>query len=143
MASSLFLVPYGLWINSRVRQIFLPCFLFVFFFSFLPHKELRFIFYVLPIFNVAAAATCDRIWKNRGKSFAHALISVAVIFHIVVNGVTSTGMLIASSKNYPGGNALLKLQDIEPATSKVNLHIDVYAAQTGISRFLEVSPNWT
>ncbi|CAG7725517.1 unnamed protein product [Allacma fusca] len=121
MATSVLLVPYGF---------------------FLPHKELRFIFYVIPVFNVAAAATCDRLWKNRGKSFVHALISVGVIFHLVVNGVFSTGMLIVSSKNYPGGNALLKLHQVESLDSKLNLHIDVYSAQTGISRFMELSPNW-
>lgn len=72
----------------------------------------------------------------------HALIAVGVIFHIVLNGVISTGSVIISSKNYPGGNALLKLHDIEPRDAEVNVHIDVYAAQTGVSRFIEMSPAW-
>jgi len=142
LASSMLLVPYGLLVDSRIRSYFRPCFFFVFFFSFLPHKELRFVFYVIPIFNVAAAATCNKLWSNRGKSFLHALISVGVIFHIVVNCVVSTGMLIVSSKNYSGGTALLKLHKIESLDARLNIHIDVYAAQTGVSRFLEISPAW-
>lgn len=142
MASSFVLLPFGVFMDQRVRRFFTPCFLFVFFFSFLPHKELRFILYVIPIFNVGAAVVCNRIWSNRGKSFVHALISVGVIFHIVCNGVFSTGSLIVSSKNYPGGSALVKLQQMEPLNANMNVHIDVYAAQTGISRFLEASPHW-
>ncbi len=54
----------------------------------------------------------------------------------------STALLTVSSKNYPGGNALLKLHQLEHLSSPLNIHIDVYSAQTGVSRFIELSPYW-
>jgi hypothetical protein len=33
-----------------------------------------------------------------------------------------------------GGEAIMVLQNVEPADSQVRLHIDVFSAQTGISR---------
>jgi alpha-1,6-mannosyltransferase len=142
LLASTFLIPLGLFFSPRIRVLVTPCLIFVFLFSFLPHKELRFIFYVIPVLNVAVAGACDHLWKNRGKGFIQALLSVGLIFHIVLNGVLSTGFLIVSTKNYPGGNALLALHSWESTNSPVNVHIDVYSAQTGVSRFLELSPHW-
>lgn len=61
MAASIFLVPIGLYLDERVRKLVIPALLFVFFYSFLPHKELRFIIYVYPFLNVAAAIACNRM----------------------------------------------------------------------------------
>ena len=55
----------------------------------------------------------------------------------------SAMMLYISSHNYPGGAALMQLQEIESPKAAVNVHIDVYAAQTGVSRFLQVNDGWT
>lgn len=136
MTSSLVLVPLGLWWNPRVRILVAAALGFVFLFSFLPHKELRFIIYIFPLLNVAAAAACDTLWKNRGKSFFRALLAVGIIFMIVLNGVLSTGFLIVSSKNYPGGNALLAMHRLEDSFTNLNIHIDVHSAQTGVSRWV-------
>lgn len=59
----MFLVPIGLALDDRVRKIILPTFGFVLLFSILPHKELRFIIYAFPFFNVAAATTCHRMYS--------------------------------------------------------------------------------
>jgi alpha-1,6-mannosyltransferase len=60
---SLFLVPFSLR-RSEMRtkvvwKLLVPAFGFVFVYSFLPHKELRFIMYVIPLINALAAKAMD------------------------------------------------------------------------------------
>ncbi|KAI4468192.1 glycosyltransferase [Holotrichia oblita] len=61
MGASVFLIPVGLYVDERVRKIFIPTVIFVFIYSFLPHKELRFIMYAFPFLNVVAASACHRM----------------------------------------------------------------------------------
>lgn len=61
MLFSLFLIPFG-FINQKsktFRYLLLPSIGFVFIYSFLPHKELRFIIYVFPMLNCIAAKGLD------------------------------------------------------------------------------------
>jgi alpha-1,6-mannosyltransferase len=51
-------------------------------------------------------------------------------------------MLSIACTNYPGGAAIVRLQQLENSDSSVNLHIDVLSAQTGISRFTQLNNNW-
>ena len=48
-------------IEPRARVLALPLALFLGAYSWLPHKELRFIIYALPIANVLAATVLDRL----------------------------------------------------------------------------------
>ena len=54
------LVPVGLIVDTKSRIFIVPSLLFVFVYSFLPHKEVRFIFYVIPLFNLIAALGITR-----------------------------------------------------------------------------------
>jgi alpha-1,6-mannosyltransferase len=54
MVTNIFTV-YGFYHNPRIRSLVRPAIGFVFLMSFLGHKEWRFIVYVVPMLNIAAA----------------------------------------------------------------------------------------
>lgn len=55
LLSSTFLVPIGFFADSRLDALVVHALSFVTCLSFLGHKEWRFIIYVVPLLNVAAA----------------------------------------------------------------------------------------
>ena len=145
MFVSIFLVPLGVFLDRRTMLLVVPSILFVFLYSFLPHKELRFIIYVFPLLNVAAAEACKRFWESAKKkqTFFRKLFALGAVLHIVANVIFSSMMLYISSNNYPGGVAMMELHRLESPNTKVNLHIDVFSAQTGVSRFLQMNELWS
>jgi len=157
MMGTLFLLPGGLMFTQRMRPFFFPVLAFICLYSFLPHKELRFIIYALPIFNCVCAVELGRLYINRnkecgdGKSWKDRLRSPKFFFRaavtLVVFNVSATyGFTRVASTNYPGGDALILLHEMERHNVTAGLrpfvHIDVPAAQQGISRFLELSSPW-
>ncbi|UYV79825.1 ALG12 [Cordylochernes scorpioides] len=132
----------GLLLDSRCRSMALPALSYVVLYSCLPHKELRFVLYVVPVLNVAAARACTALWHSRLKSFKHVLALLSMCMLLVLNLLASCMLLYISANNYPGGMALSRLHKIEPRHSDVSVHIDVFTAQTGASRFGELHPNW-
>nr|XP_971608.1 PREDICTED: dol-P-Man:Man(7)GlcNAc(2)-PP-Dol alpha-1,6-mannosyltransferase [Tribolium castaneum] len=143
MATSVFLIPLGLYFDERVRKLCVPTLLFVLLFSFLPHKELRFIIYVFPFLNATAATACHRIWENRNKSPIYHLLSLGVCGHLAVNVFFTLFLLSISGTNYPGGTAISHLHRLAKDEANVSVHIANLAAQTGVSRFTQINPNWT
>ncbi|XP_076090989.1 dol-P-Man:Man(7)GlcNAc(2)-PP-Dol alpha-1,6-mannosyltransferase-like [Mytilus galloprovincialis] len=139
---SLFLVPLGLILTPQTRIMIYPALIFVLLFSILPHKELRFIIYVVPVLNVAAACAMSRLWNNRNKSALRMLLAIGAVLHLLGNLVGTGVFLTVSHYNYPGGEAIMLIQKSQLSTSNVNLHIDVKNAQTGISRFTQILPHW-
>ncbi|XP_052090662.1 probable Dol-P-Man:Man(7)GlcNAc(2)-PP-Dol alpha-1,6-mannosyltransferase isoform X1 [Mytilus californianus] len=139
---SLFLVPLGLILTPQTRIMIYPALLFVLLFSILPHKELRFIIYVVPVLNVAAACAMSRLWNNRNKSALQMLLATGAVLHLLGNLIGTGVFLTVSHYNYPGGEAIMLIQKSQLSTSNVNLHIDVKNAQTGISRFTQILPHW-
>eukprot|EP01102_Stenamoeba_stenopodia_P007552 TRINITY_DN2117_c0_g3_i3.p1 TRINITY_DN2117_c0_g3~~TRINITY_DN2117_c0_g3_i3.p1 ORF type:complete len:362 (+),score=37.61 TRINITY_DN2117_c0_g3_i3:116-1201(+) len=154
------LAVLGVFLDRRVRPVAIPVLIFIFLYSFLPHKELRFIFYALPIFNLSAAVAVSRLYKgfakdaeeqqtSKGrKTSLYRLLFLGAVGLLALSALVSAFSLLVSSHNYPGGYALKALHNIEDAQhtkDTYNVHIDVFSAMTGVSRFGELHsalPNW-
>ncbi|GLE05617.1 hypothetical protein PINS_up014649 [Pythium insidiosum] len=119
-----------------------PVVLYIIFFSFLPHKELRFIFNAIPMFNMAAAVGFAKLYHDRKKSmlpYLGALLCLASTF------LGAVFFFSASRVNYPGGHAFAFLHEseINERTHVHSVHIDVPSAMTGVSRFGEEFRSWS
>lgn len=133
------------------QRLVIPNLLFVAIYSIQPHKEARFIFYVVPPLTAAAALgaaslTTSAPAKNTNSSSNGALfknLTTAILGGaVLVNFLASTAMLLASSINYPGGDALAALHGLiraDQATtaddSLVTVHADVLSCMTGVTLF--------
>ncbi|KAJ1724327.1 dolichyl-P-Man:Man(7)GlcNAc(2)-PP-dolichol alpha-1,6-mannosyltransferase [Coemansia erecta] len=96
------------------------------------HKEWRFVLPAVPVLNACAACAVARLrpWLRR-LAGCMCLASLCA----------AAAMAYASSLNYPGGHALAQLHALEPARN-VSVHIDAYAAMTGVTRFVQTRPGW-
>jgi alpha-1,6-mannosyltransferase len=121
-------------------------------FSLLPHKEIRFLFPILPCFNVLAAASIVR-WESSTDGPAEftffsrlqQAISSLVPAAIVVCAALSISFALSSAAvNYPGGEALTYLSVSSSSHGSYPLHcqrvhVDAAAASNGISLWLNPS----
>ncbi|KAI5867073.1 glycosyltransferase family 22 protein [Durotheca rogersii] len=137
------LIPYALWnagTRSQVRPLVVPSLLFVAIYSLQPHKEARFIFYVAPPLTATAALAANYVVARRAKSLIWALASAVIVGSVLISFALSTGMLIISSLNYPGGEALWELRNLVTSSSSPDLqivmvHTDVLSCMTGVTLF--------
>ena len=140
------LIPMSLYSPSTsraARSLLVPSMLFVAIYSFQPHKETRFIFYVSPPLTAAAALGASTLTTRASKSATARLLTLFLILSILASAVASSAMLVLSSLNYPGGEALSHLQNsILPSHlaesgyfKSVAVHADVLTCMTGLTLF--------
>jgi len=140
----------GAIIDRRVRPIFVVALGFVALYSNLGHKEVRFLFPVLPLWNVCAAAAMGHFSRNRNATLLRTLFWLAAVASLVAGAATAGLSLAASRINYPGGIALQELHQIGAQHANqalktgenITVHISVLPAMTGVSRFGEVGAPW-
>lgn len=112
--------------------------MFLVIYSFQPHKEWRFIIYVVPPILAVAGAGASWIWTRRTKSFVYRVLSLALVASTLASFVASFGMLAVSRLNYPGAEALNHLHDLASYNAGVvKVHMDTLACMTGVTRFME------
>ncbi|OTB02305.1 glycosyltransferase family 22 protein [Hypoxylon sp. CI-4A] len=141
--STAVLIPYALWnpgTRKQAQPLVTTSLLFVAIYSLQPHKEARFIFYVAPPLTATAALGANYIFTRRDKSVVFLLASVAVAGSVLVSFSLSTVMLVISSLNYPGGEALSELRNLVTSSSSLDLqtvmvHTDVLSCMTGVTLF--------
>ena len=136
------LVPFALItrpLRSASISLLLPNLAFILLYSFQPHKEWRFIIYVLPPITATAALSASWIWTRRAKSLAYRLLALSLLASTLASFAASFGMLAVSRLNYPGAEALNRLHARAHGEKKVlSVHMDTLTCMTGVTRFLEL-----
>lgn len=143
----LLLISYPLAIigyisDKRVRRMLTPMIIYVALFSCLPHKEWRFIIYTVPVFATAAAASVSSIMTAAKRSVLYRVALIATILGALGSFAMAIIMFQISRLNYPGGEALYSLHQIEKNTPYVNVHMDADTAMTGASLYGQQNPHW-
>ena len=144
-------VSIGSLLDVQWLRYTIPLLGYVILYSFLGHKEMRFIFPAIPILNLAAAVGMARLSRlafpplSKGKEISW-IARVAFVCGVLCMLLTLTGNLIfgaVSRWNYPGGDALLLLSKYVQQKSLVHdgvlpplhVHVDVASAMSGVSLF--------
>ena len=137
-------IPFAISIPILRRpalDILVPNFIFLIIYSFQPHKEWRFIIYIVPPFLAVAGAGASWIWTRRAKSFVYRVLTLSLVASTFASFMASFGMLAVSRLNYPGAEALNRLHAIaDNDTGLVKVHMDTLTCMTGVTRFMEMKP---
>lgn len=126
--------------HSTVGDLLLPNLSFIAFYSFVSHKEWRFIVYTIPPITTVAAIGASRVWTRRPRTWIFRALSWALAISTAASfAISNLFFLPVSMANYPGGSALGKLQERyghDRTTAKV--YLDDYTCKTGVTRFLSI-----
>lgn len=123
--------------SRAARSLLVPSLLFVAIYSIQPHKEARFIFYVSPPLTAVASLGASTLSIRAARSTIARAAILALVISVLATTVASAGMLLLSSLNYPGGEAVARLADAlaNDPRSNVTVHADVLTCMTGLTLF--------
>lgn len=79
--------------------------------------QVRFLFPVLPLFNIAAATGAVRLYQNRRKGPIWAGLGCMAAAFLGGTAIATLLMTAVSHYNYPGGHALARLHAVEAPTA--------------------------
>lgn len=166
LAKTFFMTSFRLDRDSLVICYYaIPAISSICLYSFLPHKELRFIFPALPLLTAVGAKGWDTLCDVRGKqgtggpksgdTLINVLAKALRMALLTLGGCFFLVFLLPSIYNYPGGMALSKFhRNYARRAAKMcsasdtcavdgrtfNVHIDAGAAMTGVTRFGQIQP---
>jgi alpha-1,6-mannosyltransferase len=139
--------------DTTYLQFLLPAVGFVALYSGLGHKEVRFLYPALPLFNMCAAIGLCRLHdirfpsKEKVPSTVAKVLYVLALLALLLSFIASVVFVAISRYNYPGGNALqllsnrvneryhAEIMNKNEHKMRVNVHIDVASAMTGVNLF--------
>lgn len=128
-------------IRRPVLDVLIPNLAFVTIYSFLPHKEWRFVVYIVPPLLAVASAGASWIWIRQSKKLTYRILALAIIASTLASYAASGGMLAVSRLNYPGADALNRLHALASNRSgAIRVYLDPRACMSGITHFLEKGP---
>lgn len=146
--------------DLSIAYISIPNVFYVFLYSFLPHKEIRFIFPALVIFNLTAACILLCLSIVGMARLYRLLPSSKTIYSICMVGMMTKYIKVIIQFNYYfyngrlfkrklsrwscikriACNSVLYFQSLIPPNN-FTVHIDVFSVQSGVSHFGEIQ-NW-
>lgn len=138
-------LPFSISLSTlrpQVRDILIPNLAFVALYSFQPHKEWRFIIYIIPTLSAVASAGAAWIWNRRAKSLVYRVLTFCFVASSLGAFGASLIMLAVSRSNYPGAEALDHLHRLHSreggSKGAVRVHMDTLTCMTGVTRFLQI-----
>lgn len=124
--------------RNSLRVLTIASILFVAVMSLQPHKEWRFVVYVVPVLTMLAASGLTTLSRKWSRLIAHKLWLLVVLLSIGISLIISLIMSYASSYNYPGGDAITFLNGYINKDVPATVHMDVAACMSGITKFTEL-----
>ncbi|ANB15980.1 dolichyl-P-Man:Man(7)GlcNAc(2)-PP-dolichol alpha-1,6-mannosyltransferase [Sugiyamaella lignohabitans] len=126
---------------TALRILAITSLLYVLVYSLQPHKELRFVIYIMPVITIMASNGVSILYKRRSRNYLFRLIPIIMSLSVFLAFNVSVMKMLASSVNYPGGVALSRFHEIYQSSHNgrsaegITVHLDVPVCMTGATRF--------